>query len=112
MRGTPTLYYKSLNRHFTVMGVDRQLFFLFVGLCMPIAFSGRMSPMMDVIALVIFFILYIVGVLITRADPQMLIIYRRHIYYKKYYNAVPGIHAEMPVIRASVPFYQGKDGLV
>lgn len=112
MRGTPAVYYKSLNRHFNVLGVDRQLFFLFVGLSLPIAFSARLGLMMDVITFGVFMALYGVGVLITRADNQMLAIYRRHIHYRKYYRAVSGIHANAKLIKPSVPFYQGKRGLV
>jgi type IV secretory pathway TrbD component len=112
MRGTSALYFKSLNRNFTVMGVDRQLFFLFVGLCLPIAFSARLTPMMDLIAGITFLFMHAIGVLITRTDSQILAIYRRHIHYKRYYRANPGIHANIPHIKASVPFYQGKRGLV
>lgn len=111
-RGTAAIYFKSLNRPFNIFGVDRQLFFLFVGLCLPIAFSARLSPIMDGVALLTFIILHIGGVLITRADNQMLAIYRRHIHYKKYYVAIPGIHAQIPILRPSVPVYQGKRGLV
>lgn len=67
---------------------------------------------MDVVALIVFVFLYVVGVLITRLDNQMLAIYRRHIHYKKYYAATAGIHAATPLLRASVPIYQGKRGLV
>ena len=72
MRGTAALYFKSLNRPFNVLGVDRQLFFLFVGLSLPIAFSAHLLPLMDGVALAVFMILYAMGVLITRADNQML----------------------------------------
>lgn len=112
MRGTSAQYFNSLNRNFTVLGVDRQLYFLFVGLCLPIALSGRFVPLMDIVAFIIFMVLYIGGVLITRADSQMLAIYRRHIHYKKYYSASPGIHATILLIKPSVPFYQGRRGLV
>lgn len=112
LRGTATVYFKSLNRAFNVLGVDRQLFFLFVGLTLPIAFSARLAPMMDFVAGGIFILLHTVGVLITRADNQMLAIFRRHIHYKKYYAAVSGIHAQLPLLRVSVPVYQGKRGLV
>jgi len=112
MRGTPAIYFQSLNRHFNVMGVDRQLYYLFVGICLPIAFSSRLMPFMDMVAIVVFIALYIIGVLITRADNQMLSIYRRHIHYKKYYAAIPGIHAKSLMIKPSVPFYIGKRGLI
>jgi len=112
MRGTPTIYFQSLNRPFTVLGVDRQLFFLFVGLSLPIAFSARLRPLMDLTALVLFLILYVIGLLITRLDYQILPIYRRHIHYKKYYTATSGIHSVIPLLKPSVPVYQGKRGLV
>ncbi|OAI45996.1 hypothetical protein AYO45_01940 [Gammaproteobacteria bacterium SCGC AG-212-F23] len=112
MRGTSAVYFKSLNRHFTVMGVDRQLFFLFIGLCLPIAFSARLVPFMDIIAFIIFMVLYSIGVLVTRADSQILAIFRRHIHYKKYYKANPSAHAQILKTISSVPFYQGKRGLV
>lgn len=112
IRGTPAIYFKSLNRSFHIFGVDRQLFFLFVGLCLPLAMSARLAPIMDVVALVVFIIFHIAGVLITRADNKMLSIYRRHIHYKKYYTANPGIHAQIPACRPSVPVYQGKRGFV
>jgi len=112
MQGTPVIYFKSLNRIFNVLGVDRQLFFLFVGLCLPIAFSARLAPIMDGTAVMMFLVLYVVGVLLTRVDNQMLAIYRRHIHYKKYYAANPGIHARIPLLKPSVPVYQGKRGLV
>jgi type IV secretory pathway TrbD component len=112
MRGTPALYFQSLNRPFTVLGVDRALFYLFVGLCLPIAFSGRLMPLMDLLAGLIFMGLYGMGVLITRVDPQMLLIYRRHIHYRAFYAAAPGLHAPIHYVKPSVPFYQGKRGLL
>lgn len=111
-RGTPIVYFQSLNRYFNVLGVDRQLFYLFLGISLPIFFSSRLTPFMDFIGITVFLILHIVGVLITRADNQMLAIYRRHIHYRKYYSAVAGIHARTPLLRPSVPVYQGKRGLV
>lgn len=112
IRGTPAIYFKSLNRAFNVLGVDRQLFFLFLGLCLPIAFSARLSLIMDGLTLVVFTVLHIIGILVTRADNQMLAIYRRHIHYRKYYTVIPGVHAQIPILRPSVPIYQGKRGLV
>lgn len=112
MRGTPTKYFKSLNRHFHIFGVNRQLFYLFVGVCLPIAFSSRLMPVMDSVAIVVFLILYTIGVLITRVDDQILSIYRRHISYRKYYSTSTGIHARLSRLTLSVPFYQGKRGII
>ncbi len=112
MRGTSMTYFKSLNRPFTVLGVNRSLFYLFVGLCLAIAFSARLSIVMDIIAGFVFVILHVIGVLVTRVDSNILAIYRRHIHYQKYYTAQPGIHAKVPLIKPSVPVYQGQRGLV
>lgn len=110
MRGTPVLYFKSLNRPFHVLGVDRQLFYLIIGLCLPIAFSGRLSLLMDSLALVSFGLLYVAGFWITRADHQMLALYRRHIHYRKYYAAQSGIHAKVKLVKSSVPIYNNRQG--
>lgn len=111
-RGTRIIYFKSLNESFLVMGVDRQLFYLGVGICLPIAFSARLTPLMDGVAALLFFILYSFGMLITRADQQMLAIYRRHIRYRKYYDCHPGIAILAPPINPSVPYFQGRRSLV
>lgn len=112
MRGTSANYFKSLNRHFNVLGVDRKLFYLILAMCLPIAVSARFVPLMDGMALAIFMMLYIIGLLITRMDNQMVALYSRHIRYKKYYAPIAGIHADSRLVKASVPFYQGKRGFV
>jgi type IV secretory pathway TrbD component len=112
MRGTPSLFYQSLNRHFHVLGVERSLFYLFVGICLPIAVAGRLALIPDLISISLFTLLHASGVLITRIDNQILEIYRRHINYQKYYAPQPGIHAQIKNSKPSVPFYIGKRGLV
>lgn len=110
IQASSTLYFKSLNRHFHVLGVEPQLFYLFIGLCLPIAVSAQLNGLMDLIAFVIFMLLYLVGIAITRLDKQILLIYRRHIHYQDYYPAHPSVHANTIPIKPSVPFYQGKRG--
>ncbi len=112
MRGTPSIYFQSLNRYFMVMGVERSLFYLFVGVCLPIAVAGRLTLIPDLIAISLFIILHGCGVLITRCDSQMLAIYRRHIHYRKYYAPQPGIHANVRLIKPTVPYFIGKRGFV
>ncbi len=112
MRGTPVTYFKSLNRPFTVLGVDRSLFYLFIGLCLAIAFSARLSLAMDMVAGFVFVVLHAIGVLVTRVDAHILAVYRRHIHYRKYYAAQAGIHSIVLPIKPSVPVYQGQRGLV
>jgi type IV secretory pathway TrbD component len=106
MRGDAAPYFKSLNRPFLVMGVERSLFYLLIGLCLPIAFSGRFRPWMDLMTVLVFSFLYIGGVILARIDSQMLVIFKRHIQYGRYYAAQPGIHAKIRPIRASVPSYK------
>ncbi len=112
MRGTVAPFYQSLNRQFLVMGVERSLFFLIIPLTLPLPFSAHFAPKMDIIAFGIFLVLHMVGVLITRADPQIIEVFKRHINYRKYYDPVSGIHAQIKILKPSVPVFVGKKGLV
>lgn len=112
MRGTPAIYFTALNRHFTVCGVERSLFYLFVGISLAIDFSARLSVCMDIVACIIFLGLHSIGVLVTRLDPQILQIYRRHIHIQSYYAPHPGVHAKIPLLKPSVQFYGVKGGFV
>lgn len=111
-RGTPAPYFKSLNRPILILGIDRSLFFLLIGLCLPIAFSGHLSWVMDMVAAIIFFICYLISLLITRVDAQILILYRRHIHYQLYYSAQPSLFSKKIIPRVSVPLYSSKGGLI
>ena len=111
-RGTPAIYYKALNRRFNIMGVDKPLFFLNLGLSSPIALSAHFAWNWDIIAVSIFMIFHAIGIMITRTDPQALEIYRRHIHYRKYYASHSGMGTSAGIIKPSVPFYQGKKGLL
>lgn len=112
MRGTPVLYFTALNRPFTVCGVDRSLFYLFVGIGLAIAFSARLSFAMDIIAGAVFLGLQAIGVVVTRLDPHILLIYRRHIHLQSYYASHPSINAKIPLLKPSVPFYGVKRDLI
>lgn len=112
MHGTPVTYFQSLNRHLTVCGVDRAWFYVCVALSLAIAFSARLSLCMDVIAGVVFLIGHAVGVYLTRLDPQIVAVYRRHIHYRQHYDPSAGIHAPVPVVKPSVPLYAGQRGWV
>lgn len=90
-RGTPAHFYQALNKPFNVLGVERQLFYLFTGLSVLVLISGRLRPIPDVVAVLMFILLHSAGILITRRDSQMLAIYRNHIKYKRYYTAIAGI---------------------
>ena len=94
MRGTPALYFKSLNRPFTVLGVDRCIVLFVCGIVFSHCVFARLSPVMDVVAGVVFLICMAIGVFVTRVDSQILAIYRRHIHYHYYYAAQPTLHAK------------------
>ncbi len=102
-RGTPAPFFKSFNRPILILGVERSLFFLLIGLSLPIAFSGHLAPIMDLIAILIFLIGYTAGLLLTRVDPQMLILYRRFIHYHSYYCGQPKILGKTISCSISVP---------
>lgn len=112
MRGTPVLFFGSLNRRFHILGVERQLFFLIIALTMPIAMSAKFRPLMDIMAAVIFILLHSIGVLITRVDYQFLAVFRRHIHQQRFYLAHPLVDSRLPIRKPSVPVYQGQRGLV
>lgn len=110
MRGTPSVFYKSLNHRFNINGVDKDLFILNVGLSGVIALSAKFSLVMSIIAVLVMMIGHGAGVLITRADPIMKNIFLRHIHFKKYYPPISGIHAKSKLPKLSVPIYQTNNG--
>lgn len=104
---TKALYFKSMNRTFYILGIQRQLFFLLLGLCGPLAYSGYFKIWADIVAILVFSVGYLAAVMITRADAQLLQIYIRHIKYRNYYSPYSGIHSVIRLIKSSVPVYQG-----
>ncbi len=110
MRGTPSVFYKSLNYRFNICGVDKDLFILNVGLSVVIALSAKFSLIMSAIAVLVMIIGHFTGVLITRSDPIMKNIFLRHIRYKKYYEPIPGMHEKIKSPTLSVPVYQTNNG--
>ena len=111
-RGTFIPYFKSFNRPMLVLGVDRSLFFLLVALCMPIAVSGHFSPLMDLTTALVFTSGYLIGLLLTRTDPQLFILYKKSLRYSGYYCAQPCIHAKDVPLGVSVPVVNASKGLL
>lgn len=112
MQGTPAMYFKALNRPHQVMGVEKSLFFINLMLATSLIFTAMFAWPMVIAGVVLFMLGHAAGVLITRADSLMVTVYKRHIRYKHYYAPIAGIHASPSPIEPSVPFYQGKKGLV
>lgn len=112
-RGTPMMYFKALNRPFLWCRVEKKFFFINILCSLPLAWSCMFSIWwMDLLAVVIFFIGHTIGVMVTRADPQMVELYLKHTKYARYYAGQSTIHSKQLPIRDSVPFYQGKGGFV
>jgi type IV secretory pathway TrbD component len=105
-RGEPARYYQSLNRPILILGMDRSLFFLLVGLTLPIAFSAHLAPSMDILALGFFSIGYLVTWLATKDDPQILSLWRRYLRYYPHYAAQPDLVSKQFAPEPSVPVYQ------
>lgn len=109
MRGTPLPYFHSLNKKPLVSGVNRELFNLISTLSIALAYSGRfLNVLADFCAILLFVICIYFGRKISKVDPQILEVYKRHIHYKNYYPPISGIHASTPLLKSSVPFYEGK----
>ena len=112
MRGTPAIYFQSLNRPFLIMGVMREYFYANMALAIFIAYSAEFAWKADSVAVVMGMLGHALGIIITRIDPQIMTIIKRHMHYKRYYAPVAGLHAKERMVYASVPVYQGKRGLV
>lgn len=112
LRGTPVIFYQALNRNFHMMGVSQKLFLLFIPCWVTLPLAWGLKPLSIIAAGVLFGVLHTLGILLTRADEKILEVYNRHRRYGTYYASVSGIHAKIKKTRMSVPFYEGKQGLV
>jgi type IV secretory pathway TrbD component len=105
MRGTPVLFYQSLNRPFNIMGINKQLFFLVLSLSGSFISSGIF--LWNVKSILFGFVIFLISAAIARrmtlSDQDMILVYRRHILQKKYYAPVATFNAEVPRTLKSVP---------
>ncbi len=109
MRGTPLIFYHSINKKPLVMKVNREFLYLAGIFCFLLAFSGRLINIFsDVMAIGLFLMALFIGRRISAVDPQIMEVYRRHRMIKDYYPPISGIHAEIKILKPSVPFYEGK----
>ena len=109
MRGTPLPFYRSLNQYTFIWGIDKEAFNLMATLCFAIGFSGRfINIYTDLLAIGLFAVFLKLGRMATKQDPQIMAVYRRHIHYKKFYPPISGIHADVKLLKPSVPYYEGK----
>ncbi len=104
-------FFQALNKNFTICGVEKRLFFLIFSFSAIIPYSARFRWQADLIAGTIFFSFYIVAFYVTKADSQMIDIFKRYIGYKDYYAPISGIHAHEKRLTYSVSEYEGKRGI-
>lgn len=91
------------------MGVNKGLFNLSITICIALAYSGRFINLYaDIVAGLLFAVALFLGRRVTKIDPQILEVYKRHIHSRDYYPPISGIHAEVKAPKSSVPFYEGK----
>ena len=108
MRGSPSTFYRCLNRKFLIAGMEKEMLFLILGLSAPLAFSSGFRISMCLFALVIFFVFAFLARALAKADPDMRKIYLKHIRYKRYYPPICGLLAQTRMIKDSVPVYNRK----
>jgi type IV secretory pathway TrbD component len=109
MRGTPIPFYHSLNKKTLPLGCNKEMLNLISTLSFALAFSGRfLNIYTDFIAIIFFLTALYFTRKISAVDPQIMEVYRRHIHLKKYYPPISGIHAQVPLLKPSVPYYEGK----
>jgi type IV secretory pathway TrbD component len=98
-------YFKSLNRPILILGIERSLFFLILGLSLPVAFSAHLTVLMDVISIIIFMVLYTLALVFTRSEPKIIIFYLRYFRYASVYLAQPQFHSQPTDRNMSVPIH-------
>lgn len=111
-RGTPVIYFESLNRSNLWLGIDPKLFLVILGLSGGIAISAQFHPLMLGVALLFFMITFWLVREACKADNQILQVYRTHIHYQKYYAPCAGIHAKSRLVKPSVPAIKNEGGIV
>jgi type IV secretory pathway TrbD component len=84
--------HRSLNRPHLMMGGERELVLSAGILAGMVAFSG-LSIRSVVMAIVLWVVCLMVFQRMAKADTVMSKIYIRHIRYKAFYPARPGVHA-------------------
>jgi type IV secretory pathway TrbD component len=109
---TTASYYQSLNTSILIGGIDRSLLFLIMGLSLPIAFSGHLSPLMDIISGFTFAVLYLPALTLSRSNPQFILFYLRRLRYNSFYLAQPLLHVKNSKRCMSVPaFFSNREGI-
>lgn len=101
------VFYQSLNRHFTLLGVDKSYFYLNCALSFPIIFATHFKLYVVMLSVLVFFILHMVGLYLTNIDPLIFALFKRHIHFPHYFAPQPTLDSKVMRVKASVPV-QGK----
>jgi type IV secretory pathway TrbD component len=88
--------HRSLNRPHLLLGAERSLVLLAGVVTSLLLFSGNLSAVSVVLAIVFWSGSFWALIRMAKADSQMSKIYQRHIRYRSYYNAHSCIEARLP----------------
>jgi len=88
--------HRSLNRPHLLLGAERSLVLLTGMVTALLVFSGNISVISIVLAVVFWTSSFWALVRMAKADTQMSRVYQRHIQYRAYYSAHSCIHAVLP----------------
>ena len=88
--------HRSLNRPHLLLGAERSLVLLVAMITAILVFSGSISVSTIMLAVAFWTVSFWGLVRMAKADPQMSVVYQRHIRYHSYYSAHACIHAVLP----------------
>jgi type IV secretory pathway TrbD component len=88
--------HRSLNRPHLLLGAERSLVLLVGVVTALLLFSGNISVVTVVLAVLFWSSSYWALVRMAKADPQMSQVYQRHVRYRPYYSAHSCIDATLP----------------
>jgi len=88
--------HRSLNRPHLLLGAERNLVLLTGVITALLLFSGNLSPLTLVLAVLFWSGSFWALLRMGKADPQMSVVYQRHVRYRSYYGARSCIDALLP----------------
>lgn len=88
--------HRSLNRPHLLLGAERGGVLMAGVVTALLLFSGSISPFTVVAAILFWSASFWALVRMAKADPQMSVVYRRHIRYRAYYSAHACVDAVLP----------------
>ena len=107
-KGTAVPVNRALTRPELFAGAERGTAVIYGTICLVLAFSCSFKPPGIFFVPGLFIPLHLFFVWLAKKDPQMLIIYRKHLRYKQGYFPPTGtIKSPLPIVHPSV--YPKKD---